>query len=145
MENNIDKITDLTEKKPTQAIIYMLLTALLSLSGVIVWQNNKLGNKDEEKEVAVANQLTADSKEISFWKDLYKDMKKEKDDCNSLVVVRTDATAIKDQERIKFLEESIKGSIKSTKKQAVSIQKLSETIPTVKTPTITPNNQTNEN
>jgi len=72
-------------------------------------------------------------------------MKKEKDDCNNLVVVRTDATAIKDQERIKFLEESIKGSIKSSKKQAVSIQKLSETIPTVKVPNINSTSQNNEN
>lgn len=142
MENKLNKITNLSEKKPTQAIIYMLLSAVITLAGVIVWQNNKLGNKDEEKEIAVNKQRAADVEEINFWKAQYKDIKKEKDDCNNLVVTRADQEAIRDKQRLDYLEESFQKSILTRKRQAVSIKKLAEDIPTVKSPVI---NQTNEN
>jgi len=142
VENKLNKITNLSEKKPTQAIIYMLLSAVITLAGVIVWQNNKLGNKDEEKEIAVNKQRAADVEEINFWKAQYKDIKKEKDDCNNLVVTRADQEAIRDKQRLDYLEESFQKSILTRKRQAVSIKKLAEDIPTVKSPVI---NQTNEN
>jgi len=145
VENNIDKITDLTEKKPTQALIYALLLAISVLAGVIVWQNNKLGNKDEEKLNAVQVERTANFKEIDYWRKNSEFWSKKYDDCNVLVLTRTDANATRDQQKLDFYEEGLKRSIAAKKKNAVSIQKISETIPTVKTPTINPTNQNNEN
>jgi transketolase len=145
VENNIDKITDESEKNPNKALIRSYLLAIASLVSVILYFNNRLNSKDEEKIAAVQFQRDADAKSIELWQGKFDAMSKKYDDCNTLVLTRTDANAIRDQQKLDYYEESLKRSIASRKKNAAGIQKIAETIPTIKTPVTNQTNQTNEN
>jgi len=145
VENNIDKITEESEKNPNKALIRSYLLAIASLVSVIVYFNRQLNSKDEEKVAAVKEQRLTDVEDITFWKQKFDAKSKQYDDCNTTIIARTDQNAIRDKERLDFLEESFQKSIMSRKKQAVSIKKLADAIPTVKTPIINSTNQNNEN
>jgi len=142
VENNIDKITEESDKKPNQALIRSYLIAISALVSVIIYFNKQLNAKDQEKLVAVKEQRLADVEDIKFWKEKFDSKSKQYDDCNTLVLTRTDANATRDQLKLDYYEESLKRSIASRKKNTVDIQKIAEPIPTVKTPVI---NQNNEN
>lgn len=132
MENRIDKITNLTEKKPLQALIYCLLVAISVLAGVIFWQNNKLGSKEQEKNEAVKAERVSNFEEIKYWKDQNQNNIEKYDQCRDFVLQRTDESAKLLRKDYDELEERVQRSIISRKSQAVSIKKLTEDIPVVK-------------
>ena len=142
MENKLNKITNLSEKKPTQAIIYMLLSALASLAMVIVWQNNRIGNKEEDKEVAVEAQRVKDEKVINFWILKSQASDKKADDCQELALRRTDENAKILRKDYDELSEKFEKSIMSRRTQSATIKKIADAIPAVKAPV---KQQTDEN
>jgi hypothetical protein len=88
--NRIDKIIALAEKKPIIAFLMGCLVAVGALAGVIVYQNNKINNQEEEKYEALRIQATEFRLEIKEKNIELVAARKETNDCRDQVVSRTD-------------------------------------------------------
>lgn len=86
-----DKIIDLSEKKPLQALIYVLLVAIASLTSVVVYQYGAPGRMREEYEGKVKLKEYECQKTLQ-QKDLVIASKDDKiEQLNQFVIQRSDA------------------------------------------------------